>query len=169
MSNYDKVITSVECEEGKMIKNKSLILSVALVLVLFSTIGLSACGGSSPTTTHPITTTNPPITTTIPPTTTTVPPTTTTPPTTTVPPTTTSGSGAAIYNSTSANCTFCHGANRQGVTLGTTVLGPPIPASLQFITSQTEAQLATFLSTHATGSTLTADQRNALATFLKTP
>ena len=115
-----------------MIKNKSLILSVALVLVLFSTIGLSACGGSSPTTTHPITTTNPPITTTIPPTTTTVPPTTTTPPTTTVPPTTTSGSGAAIYNSPSANCTFCHGANRQGVTLGTTVLGPPIPASLQY-------------------------------------
>lgn len=151
---------------NKMLRNsKFLIPSLFIIVSVLASVNLVACGGGTPstTTTHPPTTTNPPTTTTVPPTTTTVPPTTTT-----IPPTTTASGGAAIYASSTTNCAVCHGANRQGVSAGGIVIGPPIPVTDTFISSNSLTQIATFLATHQTGSSLTADQRTALATFLKT-
>ena len=154
-----------------MSSTKSCISSVALVIIILSTIGLTACSSSpATTTTHPITTTNPPTTTTVPPTTTTVPPTTTTvpPTTTTVPPTTTtappSTAGASLY---SANCAACHGADRKGISVGATVLYPPVLSTSVGVSTRSQDALAAFIATHQTGSTMTADNRTILAAYLK--
>ena len=152
-----------------MLQNrKFLITSFIVILSMFASVGMIACGSSSPstTTTHPPTTTNPPTTTTVPPTTTTVPPTTTTvpPTTTTIPPTTTSNIGAQVY---SANCAACHGADRKGLSSGGITLYPPVLSTSIGVSTRTMDQLATFIATHQTGSSLTVDQRTALATYLK--
>ncbi|MEL7562349.1 hypothetical protein [Dehalogenimonas sp. 4OHTPN] len=52
---------------------------------------------------------------------------------------------------------------------GTTVLGPAIPPTMNFIVNRTEAQLAMFLSGHATSINMTNPERAALAAFLKNP
>jgi mono/diheme cytochrome c family protein len=146
---------------------KLLILSLFVVIGMLVSSSLISCGGgtSSTTTTHPPTITNPPTTTTLPPTTT--PTTTTVPPTTTtVPPTTTSGVGAQVYTT---SCASCHGSDRKGLSSGGITLYPPVLPTSPGVVTRTEAQLATFIATHQTGSSLTVDQRTALAAFLKTP
>lgn len=148
--------------------NKSIALSIILTLVILATFGLVGCGGATPATT----TSKPPVVTTTTPTTTaptTTPATTlpTTTPATTPPTTTPTVSGAQLY---ATNCVVCHGANRQGVTSGTTVVGPAVQVTSPTITKYTtQAALSTFLSGHATGIALTTSQRDNLAAFLKTP
>jgi mono/diheme cytochrome c family protein len=148
-----------------MLRNhKLLIPSLLITLGMLASIGLVACGGGTPATTTTHSTTNPP-TTTIPPTTTTVPPTTTTvPPTTTTVPPTTSGVGAQVY---STSCASCHGPDRKGLASGGITIYPPVLSTSVGVSTRTIDQLATFTATHQTGSSLTADQRTALATYLK--
>jgi mono/diheme cytochrome c family protein len=106
---------------------------------------------------------------TVPPATTTPPPTTTPPATTpaTTPPATTSAVNAAQLYANS--CAVCHGANRQGVIVGTTVLGPPVLVTSPSVASRTEAQLTSYILTHQTGALLDPDQRAALVKMLKAP
>lgn len=138
-------------------KRRIIPLSVICVLLGLAT----ACGSPTPTTS-----TLPPTTTPALPPTTTVTPTTV--PTTTRPPTTTppvSVDGAPIY---AANCAACHGADRKGIVLGDTVIGPNITPNSAALTTLTTAQLSSFIAGHGTGPSLTSGQRDALAAWLKT-
>jgi mono/diheme cytochrome c family protein len=152
-----------------MVKTRKFLnLSFIVAIGMLVSSSLISCGGGTPstTTTRPPTTTNPPTTTTTPPTTTTSPPTTTTvpPTTTTVPPTTTSGIGVQVYT---ASCASCHGADRKGLSSGGITLYPPVLPTSPGVGTRTEAQLATYIATHQTGSSLTVAQRTAVAAFLK--
>jgi mono/diheme cytochrome c family protein len=151
-----------------MNKNNFRLVWRLTAILLTCAVAFSGCGGGDPaaTTSHPPSVTTNPTTsapTTAPTTAATTTPTTTPAPTTTPPP---SINAAALYAS---SCAACHGANRQGVVSGTTVLGPAIPPTLNFIVNRTEAQLAMFLSGHATSINMTNAERAALATFLKNP
>ncbi len=59
----------------------------------------------------------------------------------------------------SANCAICHGVNRQGGA------GPAVTATA--LSARTESWIASFLTSHNTGASLTAGQRTAMATWLK--
>ncbi|APV44612.1 hypothetical protein Dform_01284 [Dehalogenimonas formicexedens] len=124
------------------ITRKFVVCSVLVIISVLASTTLIACGGGTTSTT----TTNPPTTTTAPPTT---------------------SPGAALYK---ASCAVCHGENRQGVTSGTTVIGPAVLVTSPTITKfTTEASLATFIAGHQTGKNLTADQNTQIAQFLKAP
>ena len=153
---------------------KQRILGLSIICAL---LGLAtACGSPTPATTsgnqYQPPTTSQPVQTTLPPTTTQAPPPTTTVtqttvPTTTRPPTTTvpvSVDAPSIY---AANCAACHGADRKGIILGDTVIGPNITPNSAALTTLTTAQLSSFIAGHGTGPNLTSGQRDGLAAWLK--
>jgi mono/diheme cytochrome c family protein len=80
--------------------------------------------------------------------------------TTTMQTTSTLSPGAQFY---AANCSVCHGSDRQG-----TNLGIALPTTEKTIANDTDAQLAAFIVTHRISINFTQDQLTAIVSFLKT-
>jgi mono/diheme cytochrome c family protein len=120
---------------------KVLLVSLLVILVALTTV---ACSASNSSTSSVVTTTSPAITS-----------------------TPAAIDAAALY---AAKCAACHGANRQG----TAGVAPAINKST--IGDDSDAEVAALISNGKTGTAmpafkgqLTADQINALVTFIKAP